>query len=273
MADLLNELFCPMKLTGIAASLTDALGVDAPKQAESALEIMKKFTHGKNIDRVLMYNPDAVGLWLFGKYTDIFEPVMLNTQLALPLETVMPSVTPVCFATMYTGVQPEVHGIRKYEKPVLTIETIFDVLVAAGKKVAIITAEPCSISRIFLEREVDYYHFEEGTLADVNAKAAEVILRDEHDFIVIYNGNYDSVMHKMGPESANALSELRANDQAFSVFASLIKEHWKNHNTLLGFAMDHGCHEIDGDCGSHGLDMPEDINIVHLYKGYKRESL
>ena len=29
---------------------------------------MKKFTHGKNIDRVLMYNPDAVALWLFGNH-------------------------------------------------------------------------------------------------------------------------------------------------------------------------------------------------------------
>ena len=38
--------------------------------------------------------------------------------------------------------------------------------------------------------------------------------------------------------------------------------------TLLGFAMDYGCHKIDGGCGSHGLDMPEDINIVHLYQGY-----
>jgi hypothetical protein len=36
--------------------------------------------------------------------------------------------------------------------------------------------------------------------------------------------------------------------------------------------MDHGCHEIDGGHGSHGLDMPEDINIVHLYKGYPRET-
>ena len=25
---------------------------------------------------------------------------------------------------------------------------------------------------------------------------------------------------------------------------------------------------FDGNCGSHGLDMVEDINIVHLYKGY-----
>lgn len=264
-------------LDTICAALCYALGIPSPKLAAEKNQLLSDYVDkvfgGEKADRIVMFNPDAIAQWIYEKYPEFLRYTKRDTDIEVPLATVMPSVTPVCFATMYTGVQPEVHGIRKYEKPVLTIETIFDVLVAAGKKVAIITAEPCSISRIFLERKIDYYHFEEGTLADVNAKAAEVILRDEHDFIVIYNGNYDSVMHKMGPESANALSELRANDQAFSVFASLIKEHWKNHNTLLGFAMDHGCHEIDGDCGSHGLDMPEDINIVHLYKGYKRESL
>jgi hypothetical protein len=44
-----------------------------------------------------------------------------------------------------------------------------------------------------------------------------------------------------------------------------------HRNVLCGFAMDHGCHEIDGDNGSHGLDMEEDLNIVHLYKGYKKK--
>ena len=117
---------------------------------------------------------------------------------------------------------------------------------------------------------MDYYHFPDGDIEEVNAKAVELILRDEHDFIVIYNGNFDSVMHKRGPESAESLAELRVNDHAFSCISNLIKDRWKNHNTLLGFAMDHGCHEIDGECGSHVLDMPEDINIVHLYKGYKR---
>ena len=51
----------------------------------------------------------------------------------------------------------------------------------------------------------------------------------------------------------------------------LIRKYWKGHNTLVGFAMDHGCHEIDGGCGSHGLDMEEDLNIVHLYKAYPKE--
>ena len=50
----------------------------------------------------------------------------------------------------------------------------------------------------------------------------------------------------------------------------LIKNNQKYHNTLVGFAMDHGCHEIDGGSGSHGLDMPEDINIVHFYKAYPK---
>ena len=120
---------------------------------------------------------------------------------------------------------------------------------------------------------MDYYQFDVGGISAVNAKAMELILRDEHDFIVIYNGNYDSVMHKNGPESARSLAELRVNDHIFSCLSEMIKMHWKSHNTLVGFAMDHGCHEIDGGCGSHGLDMPEDINIVHLYKGYLREKV
>ena len=34
--------------------------------------------------------------------------------------------------------------------------------------------------------------------------------------------------------------------------------------------MDHGCHEIEGGCGSHGLDMDDDLNIVHAYKIIKK---
>ena len=181
-----------------------------------------------------------------------------------------PSVTPVCFGTMYTGAQPCTHGIQRYEKPVITIDTLFDALIRAGKKVALITYRQCSLGKIYLERNIDYFHFENDGIEAVNAKAMEVILRDEHDFIVVYNGNYDAVMHKHGPESAKALAELRVNDHVFTMISNLIKTHWKHHNTLVGFAMDHGCHEVDGGSGSHGLDMPEDINIVHLYKGHPR---
>ena len=177
-----------------------------------------------------------------------------------------PPKTPVCFGTMYTGAQPEVHGIRRYEKPVIKIDTIFDALIRAGKKAAILGDSTCSLGKIFLERDMDYFIY--PTEEEINAKAAELILQDQYDFIVIYNGNYDSRMHKVGPEDPEALGELKYNVRTFGMLCELVKNHWQDHTTLIGFAMDHGCHEIDGNCGSHGLDMPEDLNIIHMYGVY-----
>ena len=37
-----------------------------------------------------------------------------------------------------------------------------------------------------------------------------------------------------------------------------------------GAAVAMGADEIDGESGSHGLDMPEDLNIMHLYKVYAK---
>lgn len=262
-------------LDSICAALAYSMGIEAPKYAApkncELSNYIDRVFDGEKADRIIMYNPDAIAQWIYEKYIHFFNVVHTNVDVKVPLAAVMPSVTPVCFGTMYTGAQPEIHGIQKYEKPVITIDTIFDALIRAGKKIAIITSKQCSLSRIFLERNMDYFNFEDGNIVNINAKAAEVILRDEHDFVVIYNGNYDFAMHKYGPESMEALAELKINCHIFSCIAELVKNNWKHHNTLLGFAMDHGCHEIDGNCGSHGLDMLEDINIVHLYKGFRKE--
>jgi predicted AlkP superfamily pyrophosphatase or phosphodiesterase len=167
---------------------------------------------------------------------------------------------------MYTGAQPEVHGITRYQKPVIKIDTLFDALLRAGKRVAIVGDHECSMSHIFLEREMDYFICDNNE--QINATAAGLIAADQHDFIAVYNGNYDATMHKTGPESLEALAELRANAEAFATLAATAERDWRGHDVLIGFAMDHGCHEIDGSCGSHGLDMPEDLNIVHMYGVY-----
>ena len=261
-------------LDGICASLAYALGVNAPEQAapynENLVRYIDKIFDGGKADRVLMYNPDAIAQWVYEKYTFLCEELKKHTDIEVELCSVMPSVTPVCFATMYTGAQPSVHGIQKYEKPVISIDTLFDALIRAGKKPALIATGRSSLSKIYLERNMDYFYSEDGGVDWANAVVAELILRDKHDFIVVYNGNYDTKMHKFGPESVQALAELRANIRTFATLSNLVQRNWKHHNTLVGFAMDHGCHEIDGGCGSHGLDMEEDLNIVHLYKGYKK---
>lgn len=257
-------------LDTLCAALAYAMKIDAPACANEANPDLVAYIDDKfgndGADRIFMYNPDAIGEWVYRKYPQLLKEMTAHTELELNFETVMPSVTPVCFGTMYTGAQPAVHGIRKYEKPVIKIDTLFDTMIRNGKKCAIVADKDCSMANIFLEKEMDYYLF--NTIQEINAKAAELILEDRYDLICVYNGNYDSVMHRFGPESIEALGELRANAQAFATFTELIKNHWKSHHTLVGFAMDHGCHEIDGGCGSHGLDMDEDLHIAHRYQAY-----
>lgn len=269
----MNEALNEKSLTSLCSALAYAMGIDAPTEAAAANETLCTYVDealgGKKADRIFMYNPDAIAQWIYEKYPTLFRGVDDTTGCKLPLRTVMPSVTPVCFGTMYTGAEPSVHGIQKYEKPVIAIDTLFDALLRAGKKPAIVAYGKSSLSMIYLEREMDYYLY--PTMDEANAKAAELILRDEHDFILLYNGNYDSAMHKTGTESPLALGELRANVRTYSMLRYMLRQHWQSHNVLLGFAMDHGCHDIDEGAGSHGLDMPEDLNIVHFYEAWQAE--
>jgi len=267
MAEILNSA-C---ITSVAATVLNAMGVSACEGMEEAnpivMKAMKKRLMGEKADRVFMYNPDAVALWLYQKYTHLFEKACVSSDLAIPLLSVMPSVTPVCFASIYSGLMPEKHGIRRYEKPVLSVETVFDALAKAGKKCAIVSTAGDSISMIFLNRDMDYFIY--PTVDEVNEKARELIEEDRYDLIVVYNGNYDSTMHKNGPEAQVSLDVLKMNCETYAAYVSQIESAWKNHNVLYAFAPDHGCHEIDGDCGSHGLDMHEDMNVIHFY-GFKK---
>jgi hypothetical protein len=268
-------------LDTLCAALCHAAGVTPPEHAAAANEDLVRFVDeafgGQKCDRIFMYNPDAIGQWIDEKYPTFLQEVKNRTQLQLPLRTVMPSVTPVCFGTMYTGAQPAVHGIQKYEKPVIRIDTIFDAFIRAGKKCAIIAHGSCSMGKIFLEREMDYYIL--ANIEEVNACATRLIMEDQYDFIACYNGNYDTIMHYNGPESTAALGELRMNSHAFSVLNELIKTCWAGHRTLMGFAMDHGCHPCDfisekngkHYLGTHGKDLPEDLNICHYYAAIGKE--
>ena len=263
----MSELYNSICISSVKNTALKLFGIDENPSCEKVNPIVdalaNKKLNGTECDRVIFYNPDAVALWLYQKYTDKFTDAMLHSDLSVPMLSVMPSVTPVCFASMYTSVMPDVHGIKRYEKPVLTTETIFDSFINAGKKCAIVSTSGDSISKIFLERDMDYFIYE--TPEEVNVKAMSLIGEDNYDLIVIYNGNYDGTMHKTGPEAPEAMAALQMNLDFYCKMVDTIKEKWKNHNVLYGFMPDHGCHEIDGDCGGHGLDMEEDMNVIHFY--------
>jgi predicted AlkP superfamily pyrophosphatase or phosphodiesterase len=170
-----------------------------------------------------MYNPDAIALWLFQKYTALFEKAFLQSDIQIPMLSVMPSVTPVCFASMYTGAMPTIHGIEAYEKPVVRTDTVFDAFIHAGMKPAIISTANDSLSCIFLEREMDYYIY--NTHDECNKKALELIEEDKHDLIVLYNGNYDTVMHRSGTETNDAMNELKENIETYFMLIQQIEKY------------------------------------------------
>ena len=263
----MSELDSSICITSVRASAEQLLCGSFPNYIDSPNPMIgvlaeKKLDIGK-VDRVVLYNPDAVALWLYQKYTEMFVKAAICSDLALPMRSVMPSVTPVCFASMYTGVMPCEHGIQKYEKPVLKTETLFDTVLAKGKRAAIVSTSGDSISKIFLERDMDYFIYD--TVAQVNVKAMELLEKDEYDLIVIYNGNYDGTMHKCGTESPEALQALRENIAFYAEMVEKIRACMKHRRVFYGFCPDHGCHEIDAECGSHGLDMSEDMNVIHFY--------
>jgi len=264
----MGGLYNSLPITCVAKTITDVMGIGAPRQAGKSIDIIcdsaKAAFGDRNADRVFIYNPDAIALWLFQKYTALFEDTFLHSDIQIPLLSVMPSVTPVCFASMYTGAMPNIHGIQAYEKPVLKTDTVFDALLRAGMKPAIVSTANDSISRIFLERNMDYFIYD--TVGECNQKALELIEKDKHDLIVLYNGNYDAVMHRNGPESDKSLNAIKENIETFGLLVSSIEKYWRSHRTMIGLCPDHGCHEIDGNYGSHGLDMAEDMNIIHFYR-------
>ena len=216
-------------------------------------------------DRVVMYNPDAIAQWIYGKYyKKYFSRLEANTDIMLPMLSVFPPVTPVCFGSMYSGLQPAVHGIQSYTKPVLKCQTVFDRVLATGKKAAIVSTEGDSISLIFLERDMDYFIYK--TVKECNDKAAELIKSDEYDLIVLYNTDYDYWMHRSSPTGLPAKNALKKNVAEYLALKELIQSEWKGkHRTALAFAHDHGCHRKAGILGTHGINEPCDMNTVHLW--------
>ncbi len=275
------ESYNSISLTRFAATICRSMGIEPPECAEPALDWVCNALDDickEGFDRVLIHNPDAVGMWLAKKHPDAFDPVLKHTHLTIPFRSPMPSVTPVCFATMYTGAAPEIHGIQAYVKPIVPIDTFFEAVVRAGKKVAILAMESVSMSRIFIGKGADIYNCScEGAIV---AKAKELMLKDEYDVLCVYTYSFDSMNHKYGPDAKETVEALYDQGIYFDSLVSAVKRNWKQHNTLVTFSTDHGVHTAEeGDVnskglpvkGTHGSKRPADLNILHYIGVVHRE--
>lgn len=269
-----QDEFNTMNLTGIRPAVEALLGLKTTRASDFDVKpvervlTMAKLKFGErqqrviDCDRVFLYHPEGVASWVFENHISIFRPLTSRAGLTCDMAAMDPPLAPVCLASMYSGKEPEKHGVLSGRKPV-QINTVFDDLAAAGKRAAVICTVGDPAAQLFRDRNVDCFVYDKRE--HCNMKALELILEDRHDLIVLYNGNYNAVTHRRGPESRAALQTLRENVAEFCEIHDAIKKHWTGHNTVLGFAPDHGCHKKLFGRGGHGTRTAEDMNIKHFY--------
>ena len=252
---------------GVTQTVCALMGIEATGflEAPFAPVIARAKSLGINrCERVLLYAPDAIGRDLCDAFPHLSSSVAQHASVIVHMRSVVPPVTPVCFSTMFTGQPPAMHGIQKYEKPVLKCETLFDRLVRAGKHVAIVAVRDSSIDRLFRGRSIDY--FSERYDPDVTERTIELVTANEHDFVLAYHQEYDDTLHRTTPRAPQAIEAMERHVASFVRLAQAVEDEWGSLDRLLGFVPDHGGHvDPATGLGTHGIDTPEDMDVLHFY--------
>ncbi len=253
-------------LTPTVASL---FGVAPPTLSDEPILASIAYTHrgtlqNAAIDRCLVYCPDALGDHLWNRFPEALARVCAHYPQRIQVRSVVPSMTPVCFTSIFTGTSPGRHPIRKPERPILTCDTLFDAQIRAGKRIAIVAVENSSIALMYRNRPIDYF----PTPYDQEAteQALELFEQNRHDLVVVYHQEYDDQLHRTAPFSDECLRAFQNHVTSAELLAGAAHHAWSLHPHALIVAPDHGGHYDEMQkCGSHGLDIAEDMEVSHFY--------
>lgn len=230
-----------------------------PEVVEAAKDL------GGPVEKCLIVPCDAIGVEQITRYPDMIAPVEKEAPLAVNLMSMVPSVTPVCYASVFSGATPDVHGIRmKGYKPVLSIQTLYDILPAAGRKMASAAVLDCSIDLIFQERPVTYFR----TSGDEESmhRGFEIMNDDSYDCMVVYLSDYDDTLHKSTAWADDSVKAMYGVTEKFARLGRALDESaWGKYRRAIIFAPDHGAHTSEEGKGAHGTEMPEDMLVRHYY--------
>ena len=109
----------------VAPTVCAALQLPAPRGAKGA-SIPEIVTDLADVDRVAVLALDALGMFAWNLWkTEMPYLSSLRARNSITLRSVMPSITPVNFATMVTGTDLAGHGIQAKQDD-FACETIFD---------------------------------------------------------------------------------------------------------------------------------------------------
>jgi len=245
----------PHCMTCVAPTVAATLDLRSPQDA-TGQPIDEIVADLGGSERIAVIAPDALGQHQLERFADEMPFLTsLCDRRHTVLQSVMPSVTCVNFATMVTGCELDGHGISSKDLD-FTCETLFDVLEEAGQAGAG-CGRPGYTGSELLGRFAQI----DGTaaLAD-DAAIEESVLRiaseERPRFIIAQIGGTDDHFHRFGPGSSRVAPKLRETDCRLERMVSEL--------TAGGYSVmilsDHGQHDTGNPerGGTHGTDSDED---------------
>ncbi|MBN1583025.1 MAG: alkaline phosphatase family protein [Anaerolineae bacterium] len=272
-------------MTCVAPTVSTLLDLPVPAQA-TGTAIAEMVAGVRDVDRVAILATDAFGEYAWGLWQGEMPYLRsLHAQHSLILRSVLPSITPVNFATMVAGNDLTGHGVRTYDDD-FTCQTLFDVVRAAGGQSAGIGIAGYTGERL-LARFADLAGVAQVRSDDAVADTViEIVEGHRPVFLIAQLGVVDDVFHRYGPSSPEVVPMLRDTDARLKleVIVPLITnftvpmlrdtdarlkrlvETLKPAGYMVIILSDHGQHDIPdpqpgGLRGGHGSDSDQDCLV------------
>lgn len=239
----------------VAPTVSRALGVRPPSSSERGphREVAKTL---EPTDRLVVVVVDAFGHSTWKAVEDL-TPCFnsLHAAHGALIDSVMPTITPVNFATMLTGASPEGHGITNREQP-LALETVFHVLRGEGMASAT-AARAMSSLGILISPHADRPGIAASNTDDEVTRLALGAIDGGASLLWVQLLDVDDAGHAHGPLSGQGRD---AAARADSNLRRILGAARRGGYSAIVLA-DHGQHTVEREGvvqGTHGTDTPQD---------------
>jgi len=248
-------------MTSVAPTVSAILNLPAPKDATG--KAIPEIVSGlKGCKHVAIIATDALGMFAWNLWRHEMPYLRsLHARNSVVLRSVLPSITPVNFATMVTGTDRDGHGIHSRRHD-FECQTLFDIVRASGGKSAGIGIHDYTGSAL-LGRFADICgNVGDGSDDDIADKIIEISSNGAPEFMIAQLGRVDDVFHEHGPSSPKVVPMLRETD----VRLKRLVDHLKPLGYGVIILSDHGQHDVldalPGEHkGNHGTDSDEDCLV------------
>ena len=245
-------------MSSLAPTVCKVLAVRSPKSAvKPPIEIITETLKGS--PRLLVVVIDAFGVSTWEATRELapnFNSLARIHQTRF--KSVMPSITPVNFATMLTGAGSETHKIRDRTQE-LNCETIFEVLRGVDKVSATAARELSSLGIL-----ISPYADKSGlATSNTDIEVTEIAIQaiqEQVDLLWVHFLDVDDAGHSSGPQSDESLTAVGNADRNLG---KILQYASSNGYSVIVLA-DHGQHTVVRDGviqGTHGTVMLEDTIV------------